>query len=120
MHARGQAMGQEFADLGVNIALSPVTGGPLGRAPRMGRNFEGFASDAYLTGEGSYQTVKGLQEGGTLATAKHWIGYEQETFRNPNFGAPGGQSPISANIDDKSLHELYMYVFFSRFGSCGW
>lgn len=34
-------MGQEFYDLGVHIALAPVTGGPLGRAPRNGRNWEG-------------------------------------------------------------------------------
>jgi beta-glucosidase len=110
-------MGQEFADMGVNIALSPVTDGPLGRAPRMGRNWEGFASDPYLTGEASYQTVVGLQSAGTLATSKHWIGYEQETFRNPKGASepyavfpPGEQRPISANMDDKSTHELYMSV----------
>lgn len=34
-------MGQEFYDLGVHVALAPVTGGPLGRAPRNGRNWEG-------------------------------------------------------------------------------
>lgn len=33
MYQRSKAMGQEFYDVGVHIALAPVTGGPLGRAP---------------------------------------------------------------------------------------
>ncbi|EPS94914.1 hypothetical protein FOMPIDRAFT_281622 [Fomitopsis schrenkii] len=118
IYARGRAMGQEFYDQGVNIAFSPVTGGPLGRSPRGGRNFEGFFADAYATGEASYLTVKGLQEAGTLATAKHYIGYEQETFRNPyNDPEPYSifpenvQAPISSNIDDKALHEVYLWGF---------
>lgn len=51
------------------------------RTDGLDSNFEGFFADAYATGEASYLTVKGLQEAGTLATAKHYIGYEQETFR---------------------------------------
>ena len=43
--------------------------------------WEGFFADAYGTGEAAYHTVKGLQDAGTMATAKHLIGYEQETFR---------------------------------------
>ena len=45
------------------------------------RLWEGFFADAYGTGEAAYHTVKGLQDAGTMATAKHLIGYEQETFR---------------------------------------
>jgi beta-glucosidase len=33
-------MGQEFYDLGIHVALAPVTGGPLGRSPYEGRNWE--------------------------------------------------------------------------------
>ena len=45
------------------------------------RNFEGFFDDPYGTGEAAYQTVRGMQDSGVLSTAKHYIGYEQETFR---------------------------------------
>ncbi|KAH9931542.1 glycoside hydrolase [Fomitopsis serialis] len=116
IYQRGHAMGQEFFDQGVNIALSPVTGGPLGRSPRGGRNFEGFFDDAYATGEAAYATVKGMQDAGVLTTAKHYVGYEQETFRNPYsvldvIDPINIQAPISSNIDNKALHELYLWGF---------
>lgn len=38
---RADAIAEEFKDKGVNIWLGPVTGGPLGRSPRGGRNWEG-------------------------------------------------------------------------------
>lgn len=41
IYGRALAMGKEFKGKGVNIALSPVTGGPLGRSPLAGRNWEG-------------------------------------------------------------------------------
>lgn len=75
-------MAQEFRDKGVNIWLGPVTGGPLGRSPLGGRNWEGFSVDPYLSGVASYLTVKKAQETGLLTCAKHYIAYEQETFRN--------------------------------------
>ncbi|KAH9932207.1 glycoside hydrolase [Fomitopsis serialis] len=117
IYQRGYAMGKEFFDQGVNIALGPVTGGPLGRSPRGGRNFEGFFDDAYATGEAAYMTVRGMQDSGVLATAKHYIGYEQETFRDPfnqsesyDVFPVNEQTPISSNIDNKALHELYCGV----------
>ena len=48
---------------------------------RFSSNFEGFFDDPYGTGEAAYQTVRGMQDSGVLSTAKHYIGYEQETFR---------------------------------------
>ncbi|KAF5367117.1 hypothetical protein D9758_003855 [Tetrapyrgos nigripes] len=84
IYKRSLHMGQEFYDQGVHIALAPVTGGPLGRAPR-------WYADPYATGVASYLSVKGLQDSGVAATAKHFIGYEQETFRNP-------YNPLTSNV----------------------
>lgn len=39
-----------------------------------------------------------------MATAKHLIGNEQEHFRQ-------GPDAISANIDDRTLHEVYLWPF---------
>ncbi|EIN14278.1 glycoside hydrolase [Punctularia strigosozonata HHB-11173 SS5] len=118
IYQRGYAMGQEFHDQGVNIALSPVTGGPLGRSPLGGRNWEGFSPDPYVTGSASYLTVKGMQDAGILTTAKHWVGYEQDTYRDPynltesySVFPALEQQPISSNIDNKATHELYMWGF---------
>jgi len=118
IYQRSLAMGQEFYDLGIHTALAPVTGGPLGRAPREGRNWEGAYADPYATGVHAYLSVKGLQDSGVAATAKHFIGYEQETFRNL-FGQTASYSkfpasaqlPISSVIDDKTTHELYAWPF---------
>lgn len=115
---RAEAIANEFKDKGVNIWLGPVTGGPLGRAPRMGRNWEGWSPDEYLSGEASYLTVKHAQEVGVMACSKHYIAYEQETYRNPYIialssppFAPLEQEPISSNLDDRTSHELYMWSF---------
>lgn len=85
-------MGQEFYDLGVNMALAPVTGGPLGRAPREGRNWEGFAADPYATGIAAYEAVRGLLDAGVLSCAKHYIAYEQVRIRASAAGGGGDPS----------------------------
>ncbi|PSK41785.1 putative beta-glucosidase G [Elsinoe australis] len=115
LYERGLAMGREFKAKGAHVALSPVAG-PLGRSAYSGRNWEGFSPDPYLTGVGMYQTIRGHQDGGVQATAKHYIGNEQETQRNPTF-LPNGtvteklQEAISSNIDDRTMHELYLWPF---------
>lgn len=115
MHERGYAMGQEFRAKGAHIALSPVAG-PLGRSAYAGRNWEGFSSDPYLSGIAMEETILGHQDAGVQATAKHWIGNEQETARNPVYTVNGTTTDtdvaaVSSNIDDRTIHELYMWPF---------
>lgn len=101
--------------------LGPVTGGPLGRSPYQGRNWEGYGPDPYLHGEAAYQTVAGTQSAGVIATSKHFLAYEQETFRqlyaadtywtlNPQNNT---KNTYSANLDDRTLHELYLWPFMN-------
>ncbi|KAI1260027.1 glycoside hydrolase family 3 protein [Xylariaceae sp. FL1019] len=106
MYQRGVALGEEFRGKGVNYYLGPDVG-PLGRKPRGGRNWEGFGSDPVLQAYGGAETVRGVQEQGVIATIKHVIGNEQEIYRmyNPL------QQAYSANIDDRTLHELYLWPF---------
>jgi beta-glucosidase len=100
MYARGNAQSTEAKALGVNVQLGPVAG-PLGKIPRGGRNWEGFSPDPYLTGIAMYQTITGMQDAGVQACAKHFIGNEQEYQRET----------MSSDIDDRTLHELYMWPF---------
>eukprot|EP01112_Ceratiomyxa_fruticulosa_P013047 TRINITY_DN3649_c0_g1_i1.p1 TRINITY_DN3649_c0_g1~~TRINITY_DN3649_c0_g1_i1.p1 ORF type:complete len:754 (+),score=174.38 TRINITY_DN3649_c0_g1_i1:386-2647(+) len=97
--ANGEAMGSEHRGKGVNIDLAPMAN--LGRVAAGGRNWEGWGADPYLTGEGSAQTVLGIQSTGVIACAKHYIANEQEHFRTSS----------SSNMDDRTLHELYAYPF---------
>ncbi|KAH8202780.1 hypothetical protein TruAng_003051 [Truncatella angustata] len=105
---RGVGMAKEFKAKGVQVALGPVVG-PLGRIASGGRNWEGFSNDPYLAGVLAYETVQGMQSVGVTASTKHFIGNEQETNRNPD--NERNISAVSVNIDDKTMHELYLWPF---------
>ncbi|KAL8292699.1 hypothetical protein RQP46_001311 [Phenoliferia psychrophenolica] len=114
---RGAAMGAEHRGKGVNVALGPMMN--LGRVAAGGRNWEGAGylllsvgctltghTKPYLAGIASAETIKGVQSQGVIACAKHFIGNEQEHFR----GGSGAQAE-SSNIDDRTIHELYLWPF---------
>ena len=107
---RGQAMGFEFHGKGVDVQLGPVAG-PLGRAPEAGRNWEGFAPDPVLTGLMMAETIMGIQSQGVVACAKHYIGNEQEHFRQSPQSPFNITDAISSNIDDVTMLEMYLWPF---------
>jgi beta-glucosidase len=108
MYLRGKAHGKESRLKGVHVLLGPAMG-PLGRMPAGGRNWEGFGSDPVLQGIAAAQTIKGIQEEGVMATAKHYVLNEQEHFRQSwEWGLPNA---ISSNLDDRAMHEIYAWPF---------
>ena len=108
MYERGKAHGFEAKKKGVHVILGPSMGA-LGRLPKGGRNWEGFGSDPVLQGIAAAETIKGIQDVGVIATAKHYVGNEQEHFRQAwEWGIPNA---ISSNIDDRTLHEVYAWPF---------
>jgi beta-glucosidase len=53
-----------------------------------------------------------MQSAGAQTCGKHYIGNEQETQRNPTSSDEGETIlAISSNIDDRTLHELYLWPF---------
>ncbi|KAJ4217449.1 hypothetical protein NW759_008756 [Fusarium solani] len=108
LYERGAAIGKEARGKGVNIWLGPSVG-PIGRKPKGGRNWEGFGADPALQAIGARETIKGVQRQGVIATIKHLIGNEQEMYRRQttDFVSPA----YSANIDDRTLHEVYLWPF---------
>ncbi len=108
MYRKGRAHALEARLKGVNVLLGPAMG-PLGRFPAGGRNWEAFGPDPVLQGVGSAYTIKGIQDEGVIATAKHFILNEQEHYRRTTeWGLPHA---LSVNIDDRTLHELYLWPF---------
>lgn len=97
---RGEYLGAEAKGCGVHVLLGPVAG-PLGKNAQGGRNWEGFGPDPYLTGVAMAETITAMQGNGVQATAKHWILNEQENNRET----------MSSSVDDRSMHELYMWPF---------
>lgn len=73
---------------------------------------EGFSPDPYLTGALIAPTIEGIQDAGVMACTKHLIGNEQEHFRQSTEAQGYGfniTESMSANIDDKTMHELYLW-----------
>ncbi|KAL8287847.1 avenacinase [Gaeumannomyces tritici] len=112
IYKHGVLMAREFRDKGSHIILGPVIG-PLGRSPYAGRNWEGFSPDSYLAGVLAEQTVKGMQSVGVQTCTKHFIGNEQEEQRNPTTVDGKGVEAISSNIDDRTMHETYLWPFYN-------
>jgi beta-glucosidase-like glycosyl hydrolase len=108
MRAHGVAHGREARLKGIHVLLGPCMG-PIGRNPAGGRNWEGFGSDPVLQAVGAYETIQGIQSESVMATAKHYVGNEQEHFRQSfEWGLPNA---MSSNIDDRTLHEIYAWPF---------
>ncbi|KAJ7168999.1 glycoside hydrolase family 3 protein [Mycena filopes] len=99
MRARGVALGEEFRGKGINVLLGPAL--DLMRNPKAGRGWESFGPDPYLTGEGAFETITGIQSVGVMACAKHFIANNQEHWR---YG-------LIAEVDDRTMHEMYYYPF---------
>ncbi|KAJ5776546.1 uncharacterized protein N7511_001557 [Penicillium nucicola] len=106
MYERGVGLGEEARGKGVNVLLGPAVG-PLGRKPRGGRIWEAFGADPSLQAFAGAETIKGMQSTGAIAAIKHFIGNEQEMHRMSSIVTKG----YSSNIDDRTLHELYLWPF---------
>lgn len=109
VHAEGKASGDEFYGMGYALISGPVAG-PLGRTPWGGRQAEAMSPDPYLSGQILGQAVAGMNSAGVIAGARHYLLNEQETNRTTGLG---GTTTIeySSNLDDKTIHELYLWPF---------
>ncbi|KAI9362167.1 glycoside hydrolase superfamily [Pilaira anomala] len=99
IRARAEYLGKEFRGKGVHIQLGPAVN--FMRDPRGGRGWEAGGEDPFLMGVLAEESVKGVQEEGVIATAKHYILNEQETNRKL----------ASTDVDERTLHEIYLWPF---------
>ncbi|RXG41059.1 hypothetical protein VDGE_30739 [Verticillium dahliae] len=94
-HRRAYHMGREAKIKGVSVLHGPSIG-PIGRVVSAGRNWE----------------VEGIQENGVITSTKHFIAQEQETHRLSTRDDGPFQEAISSNVDDRTMHELYLWPFY--------
>jgi beta-glucosidase len=86
----------------------------MGRNTCGGRVWEGFGPDPYLAGVAMNSTVAGTQAAGVQNSSKHYIANEQETQRQSSTSSNGTLiNSASSNVDDRTLHELYIWPFVS-------
>ena len=107
--AYGAVVGNEEWGKGANVNLGPTVN--IVRDPRFGRAFETYGEDPFLTGQIAAAEIRGVQGEGVLAQVKHWVAYNQETFRN----TPKDDVVVAP----RTLHEIYMPQFEAAVGEDG-
>ena len=95
----GEVIAAEMHDLGLHVFEAP--GVNLARLPILGRNFEYFGEDPFLSGTMAVAETKAIQSRGLIAMPKHYAANEQETNR----------MTIQTTVDRQTLRELYLLPF---------
>ncbi|TVY17599.1 putative beta-glucosidase D [Lachnellula arida] len=103
-----EAVGAEFYGKGFQVVNGP-TSGPLGRTPWGGRLVETMGQDAYLNGQLVGLATEGFLTAGVVPGGKHFLLNEQETNRTSEASAG---TTYTSNVDDKTLHETYLFPFY--------
>ena len=96
----GFTQGQENKEKGINTFLSPCVN--IMRTPQAGRVWEAFGEDPFYSGVCASEMIKGIQDAGVIATIKHFVGNDQETYRHSS----------SSNIDMAPLMDIYVEPFY--------
>ncbi|MBB6634298.1 glycoside hydrolase family 3 C-terminal domain-containing protein [Cohnella thailandensis] len=91
--------GQELLRNQIDTLLGP--GMNIRRSPLNGRNFEYFSEDPLLTGAFAVACARGIRQGGSNATLKHFACNNQEKHR----------SKVNAVVSERALREIYLKGF---------
>ena len=95
----GEVIAAEMHKLGLHVFEAP--GVNLARLPILGRNFEYFGEDPFLSGTMAVAETRAIQARGLIAMPKHYAANEQETNR----------MLIQTTVDRQTLRELYLLPF---------
>ncbi len=95
----GDVIATEMHNLGLHVFEAP--GVNLARLPILGRNFEYFGEDPFLSGLMAVAETKAVQSRGLIAMPKHYAANEQETNR----------MTVQTTVDRQTLRELYLLPF---------
>ena len=95
----GAMYAQEWRARGIHFLLAPGVNNY--RASKGARNFEYFGEDPYLTSEMVVPFIKAVQDGGVIATIKHFAANDQEFDRYT----------VSTEVSERALQEIYLPPF---------
>jgi beta-glucosidase len=97
--AAGQVVGSEARTKGIDVVQGPDLN--LVRVAQDGRAFDTYGEDPYLTSALGAADIEGIQSEGTMAMAKHFTAYTQETAR----------TRLNQRVPIRALAELYNAPF---------
>jgi beta-glucosidase len=103
VYACAQALGREVSAHQIDVLLGTPNVN-VHRDPLNGRLFEGYSEDPCLVSKLAPEFVKGIQDQGIIANAKHFAANNQETER----------MGVNEHIPLRALHEIY----FPGFKAC--
>lgn len=95
----GKAYAAEWRARGIHFMLAP--GVNIYRASKGARNFEYYGEAPYLTSQMVVPFIRAVQDGGVIATVKHFAGNDQEYDRYT----------VSTEASRRTLHEIYLPPF---------
>ncbi|MDB4297663.1 glycoside hydrolase family 3 C-terminal domain-containing protein [Flavobacteriaceae bacterium] len=98
-HNYAEAIGEECRASGIHVLLGP--GLNIYRNSQCGRNFEYLGEDPYLVSQMVKNYVVGMQNTGTMATIKHFIGNQAEYYRKQS----------NSIISERAINEIYLPGF---------
>ncbi|KAJ4244743.1 hypothetical protein NW762_014319 [Fusarium torreyae] len=99
IHKIGGVLGEEAKYRGVHILLAPTL--CLQRSPLIGRGFEAFGEDPFLSGTLGAHYINGVQEHGVATSVKHYAAHDQS------------DNSIEDNVvmTERTLREAHMLPF---------
>ncbi|KAF4964763.1 hypothetical protein FSARC_7362 [Fusarium sarcochroum] len=99
IHKVGSLLGEEAKHRGVHILLAPTL--CLQRSPLIGRGFEAFGEDPFLSGTLGAHYINGVQEQGVATSVKHYAAHDQS------------DNSIEDNVvmTERTLREAHMLPF---------
>ena len=103
----GQVVAQELRAVGVRQVYAPVIN--ITRDQRWGRGQESYGEDVLLNSRMGVAYVKALQEGGVVATPKHFVDNYSE----------GGHDSFASITSWRELREVYLEPFRACFQEGG-
>jgi len=95
----GQVVAEELRAVGVRQVYAPVIN--ISRDPRWGRTEESYGEDVYLTSRMGVAYVRALEQGGVIASPKHYV---------DNYGN-GGHDSYSSETSWRILYEIFLEPF---------
>ena len=98
-HKLGSVVGKDARAQNVQVLLGP--GLNTKRSSLCGRSFEYYSEDPYLAGKMAAGFIRGVQEQGVAACAKHFAANSQEMLRMSS----------DSVMDERTLREMYLTNF---------
>ena len=91
----GVVIGREAKSLGIDVVLEPFIN--IDRDITFDRGYNTYGEDPVLTGVMGAGLIKGIQEQGVMAQAKHYVAYDT--------------AAANVMVDQQALHEIYVAPF---------